>query len=322
MIEAVYDGSLEGFLGLFESLCGPSGAPPDRVRSNPPRALPRPSPGTSVPPPEQPELFGPSPAGPRNLSRDGEAMTLLGLFEGTRRHTGAAELFSVSSPAYGHFLYGWMSEFPIETALLRFAWKVIAAARQGGKNRPGGIKTAEARAAAERAGGDRGDPAVEAVLRASFKVGRELRRLQGLLRFSSPASPGSPGEAGGVIARCAPDHFVLPVLARHFSPRFGEIPWAIVDEKRELTLIGVPGGEPLVLPGILPAPGEPDIWEEHWRNYHRSINNGERENPRLQRQFMPARYWKYLPECSPPEPGTCETAVLRSWRPGPPVRSD
>jgi hypothetical protein len=300
MIEAVYDGSIQGLFGLLEGCGGtsPFGAPPDRVRGNPPRVLPHSSGG----PPEQPDFF--SPAGTRGGSRREEAAALLRLCGGSGPEPGAADLFSLSAPAYGHFLYGWMSEFPIETELVRFAWTVIAAAREAGKNLPGGISTPEARAAAEKAAGNRGDPATETVLRASFKTGRELHRLQGLLRFSAPLRPGREGYR---VARCAPDHFVLPALALHFSPRFGETPWAVVDEKRGLSLIGPPGKAPFFLPGEPPArppaAGEPDVWEEHWRNYHRSINNGERKNPRLQRQFMPARYWKYLPECFPPEAG-------------------
>ena len=36
--------------------------------------------------------------------------------------------------------------------------------------------------------------------------------------------------------------------------------------------------------------------EDLWRLYHRSINNESRNNPGLQRQFMPSRYRKYLNE--------------------------
>jgi len=36
------------------------------------------------------------------------------------------------------------------------------------------------------------------------------------------------------IARCEPDHLVLPALGPHFRERFGQTPWAIIDEKRRL----------------------------------------------------------------------------------------
>jgi probable DNA metabolism protein len=37
-------------------------------------------------------------------------------------------------------------------------------------------------------------------------------------------------------------------------------------------------------------------WEKLWQHYHKTINNESRNNPNLQRQFMPKRYWKYLTE--------------------------
>jgi probable DNA metabolism protein len=140
------------------------------------------------------------------------------------------------------------------------------------------------------------------VLAASYKVTREIHRLEGLLRFA-------PDIRQVYTARCAPDHFVLPSLADHFFKRFGDIPWVILDEKRELAVVCSPGGEPRLMPAAaLPSPdralpdaAEPakegrDPWETMWQNYHRVINNESRRNPSLQRQFMPVRYWKYLNE--------------------------
>jgi probable DNA metabolism protein len=194
-----------------------------------------------------------------------------------------------------------MSEFPIEAECIRFGGKVIAAAGAAAATAPGGITSAEARLAAEKARTDRGDPDVRTVLDAAYKVRHETDRLLGFLRFR-------PDSRGAYIARCAPDHFVLPRLAGHFSRRFGDTPWLIIDEKRGLCLLGDGKGEPrLSDPAALPRetssggedpgkdPGK-DPWEELWLTYHASINNPGRKNPGLQRQFMPLRYWKYLPE--------------------------
>jgi probable DNA metabolism protein len=118
--------------------------------------------------------------------------------------------------------------------------------------------------------------------------------MKGLLRFS-------PVEKGFYLARCAPDGFILPALGEHFLRRFGEVPWAIIDEKRNLMLIRRPGEAPrLEAAGsgtFAPGPGGP--WEDLWRLYHRSVTIENRKKPALQRQCMPARYWKYLPEMSP-----------------------
>jgi probable DNA metabolism protein len=122
--------------------------------------------------------------------------------------------------------------------------------------------------------------------------------MAGLLRFS-------PDSKGVYIARCAPDYFILPALAKHFTLRFGETPWVIIDEKRKLCLCRKNGGPARLLPakGLsdvaekgADAAGHKDSWEELWRLYHRSVNNESRNNPRLQQQFMPKRYQKYLPE--------------------------
>jgi hypothetical protein len=217
-------------------------------------------------------------------------------FGGNPQGGAAKELFEISANAYNDFIYGWMSELPIGADLIRFAWKVIAAGRAGGCE--GGNGSPEARRAAEQAACDRGDPSVGAVLAASYKVTREIHRLEGLLRFA-------PDIRQVYIARCAPDHFVLPSLGEHFFRRFGDIPWVILDEKRELAVVCPAGGEPRLMPAsaaqALPDMAEPakeglDPWEAMWQNYHRVINNESRRNPALQRQFMQIRYWKYLNE--------------------------
>jgi probable DNA metabolism protein len=116
----------------------------------------------------------------------------------------------------------------------------------------------------------------------------------GLLRFN-------PGSDNIWVAHCAPDHFILPSLAEHFTARFGDDPWAIIDEKRGLALVRQKGEDcsfgPLSLfPFLAAGVQEQDNWEDLWRHYHQAIIIENRKNPGLQRQLMPARYWKYLPE--------------------------
>lgn len=129
-------------------------------------------------------------------------------------------------------------------------------------------------------------------MKEAYKIEREIHRLLGLLRFS-------PTEDGVYVARCSPDHFILPVLAEHFTLRFGKIPWVIIDEKRSLCLCGdgVGPAKLFTLPETFSAEeNRKDSWEDLWRLYHKSINNESRSNPRLQCQFMPKRYQKYLTE--------------------------
>jgi len=193
-------------------------------------------------------------------------------------------LFELSVDAYYAVIHATMSGLPIKREICNFIEKVSKAGD---------------RAEADLAASDRGDSDVLAVLKAAYKVQVEIHRLTGLLRFS-------PDAAGVYIARCSPDYFILPALAEHFTLRFGETPWAIIDEKRKLRLEGGLQGESGVARLVAqPSSGQPaaatgkeagDSWEDLWRLYHRSVNNESRKNPRLQRQLMPERYHKYLPE--------------------------
>lgn len=284
MLRLSYDGTFEGLLTILAGVC--RGDPlPDRLTRIPP--------GTE---PEQPDLFGPG-------GLPGDA------FCPASREDAAAlaeEFFELSAGAYDSFLCGWMSEFPIAAECIRFGGKVFSAARSAAEAAGGGMGSPEARDGADRAAAGRGDPDVRTVLDAAYKVRYEAERLLGFLRFR-------PDCRGIYIARCAPDHFVLPRLAGHFFRRFGETPWLIVDEKRGLCLRGDGRGEPRLLnpaalsqetspggteePGLSSGEDPGDLpWEELWRTYHASINNPLRKNPGLQRQFMPLRYRKYLTE--------------------------
>jgi len=189
-------------------------------------------------------------------------------------------IFELSVDAYYAALYAQMSYKPIKKEITAFVEKVRRAGNRDEANR---VVT------------DRGDGDVLAVLKEAAKVTHEIHRLTGLLRFS-------PESDGVYTARCAPDNFILPALAEHFTLRFGETPWAIIDEKRGLCLRKINGSEAVLaysssgLSEAAPGKARTDSWEDLWRLYHKSINNESRKNPRLQRQFMPERYQKYLTE--------------------------
>jgi probable DNA metabolism protein len=120
-----------------------------------------------------------------------------------------------------------------------------------------------------------------------FRFNREFDRLRGLLRFAPEVCEDG---VTRYVARCAPDYFVLPLLAEHFAARFGNTAWAIIDERRGMTAKGGSAEKQ--------ANGETGNcnWEQLWRDYHRIISIEERKNPKLQKQFIPERYRKYLTE--------------------------
>jgi probable DNA metabolism protein len=209
------------------------------------------------------------------------------------------ELFELSVQGHSAVVRALASELPIQGEIADFTRRILDSAAEAEKNAPSKQAAQLAsREAADRAATDRGEHCVEAVLEAAFKVYRETDRLSGLLRFT-------PDSGGVYTAYCAPDHFTLPFLAEHFAGRFGSTPWAVIDEKRNIILSCRTGEEPRLhhraaAAAASAAPTEAsaaaDPWEGIWRNYHRAINIESRKNPRLQKQFMPERYRKYLSE--------------------------
>ncbi|MDR0720222.1 MAG: TIGR03915 family putative DNA repair protein [Treponema sp.] len=211
------------------------------------------------------------------------------------------ELCEVSAEGHSAVVRALASELPIQGEIADFVRRILDSAGEAERNAPSKQAAQLAsREAADRAATDRGERCVKAVLEAAFKVYRETDRLFGFLRFTP--------DCGGVYtAYCAPDHFTLPFLAEHFAARFGSAPWAIIDEKRNIVLSCRAGEGPRLhhraatAAGACAAPAgaAADPWEGIWRDYHRAINIESRKNPRLQKQFMPERYRKYLSELKP-----------------------
>jgi len=208
-------------------------------------------------------------------------ITLFPAFNGT-----AKNILELSYNAFDNILCAWLSELPLEREIAAFGGKIFSI-----------LKTdrgfEEKRTAAEKETQNRLDPDTLAVLKAMAKVYREIERMMGLLRFS-------PDSEGGFTARCRPDHFVLPALGEYFTSRFGGAPWKVIDEKRRLCL-GRRNGEKQKISFLKEEETAEKIkpddeWEELWKHYHKTINNEDRDNPDLQRQLMPKRYWQFLPE--------------------------
>jgi len=197
----------------------------------------------------------------------------------------ALSIYKLSSGAFDTILHVWLSEQPLEKELLTFIKKILSYAQN--------VNGSEQKSlAVESAINDRGDINVLTVLNTAGKVYHEVHRIMGLLRFS-------PEENGEYIAKCEPDHFILPALSVYFTARFCDTPWSIIDEKRGLKLRRLPG-EMAKINSInkteSSSADKSDKWKELWCHYHKTINNEDRNNPNLQRQLMPQRYWKYLPE--------------------------
>ncbi|MBN2484064.1 MAG: TIGR03915 family putative DNA repair protein [Candidatus Omnitrophica bacterium] len=124
------------------------------------------------------------------------------------------------------------------------------------------------------------------------KVSVEAHRMRGLVRFREL-------QDGWLYAPIETDHYVLPLIIRHFSQRLPQKQWFIHDIKRKKIAI-----HNLTYPRIFDVKNYrvPELSfkeAEHqkiWQEYFKNIAIKDRKNVRLQRQFMPKRYWKYLTE--------------------------
>ena len=157
-------------------------------------------------------------------------------------------------------------------------------------------------------GGDIGanvtDPAVRRVQGLARKAGRELHRLTGLLHFEEL-------EDGLLWASCTPESDITGVLALHFARRMPGERWVICDVRRGTALYHTDGTlrpaelDPEALASLrqrAQLPGrtaDSDPYARLWRTYFDTIAIRPRTNLRLQRQFMPKRFWQFLPEKTP-----------------------
>ncbi len=125
----------------------------------------------------------------------------------------------------------------------------------------------------------------------SRKVFSEMHLFLGILRFKRLKN-------GLYYAKIEPDNNITMLLSNHFTDRLSDQPWIIHDAKRDIYALYdtervVFSNEPIPIPE--------DQWgdetfEKLWKRYFKTIAIESRNNPKLQKQFMPRRYWKNLIE--------------------------
>jgi probable DNA metabolism protein len=136
------------------------------------------------------------------------------------------------------------------------------------------------------------DPAVAAVHRAAQRTRHEAHRFKGLLRFRET-------EDGLLYAPFRPDADILAHLAAHFAIRLGDRRWLIHDVRRDLGALYDGRHWAIGALTLETAPtfsAEEGEWQELWRAFFDHIAIPERTNARLQKRFMPMRYWEFLVE--------------------------
>jgi len=136
------------------------------------------------------------------------------------------------------------------------------------------------------------DERVHCIHRLGQKVKAEKHRLLGLLRFQLLKNH-------IYYAAIEPDHNIVELLAPHFASRMADQDWIIHDLKREIAAVYNQHewiSTALTSEHVLELEREEEHYQKLWKQYFDSIAISNRINPRLQKQFMPRRYWKHLVE--------------------------
>ncbi|WP_321435784.1 TIGR03915 family putative DNA repair protein [uncultured Bacteroides sp.] len=188
----------------------------------------------------------------------------------------------LSSTALSCLTACWLSELPeIDILLFRYIRKAIDA--------PGSIEL------------NFGDTDVLEVTKICKKVANERERVLQFLRFQKAAD-------GTFFAAIEPMYNVLSLVVSHFQDRFADQKWLVYDLKREygyyydlstVTEVRFEDKESHLLSGILSDDlmvQDEKLFQQLWKEYFKSIAIKERLNPKLHKQHLPVRFWKYLTE--------------------------
>jgi len=136
------------------------------------------------------------------------------------------------------------------------------------------------------------DEKVLPVHKAAKSVQRERHLILGILRFKSLHDD-------LYYASYEPHHNVTALLISHFSKRLSNQNWIIHDVKRNIAAVYDKSNCVITdLPGkIYRQPiAKADEYENLFKEFFNSVCIKERINPKLQKQFLPKRYWKHLIE--------------------------
>ncbi len=135
-------------------------------------------------------------------------------------------------------------------------------------------------------------PAVQSAMITCEKVRREIDRIYGFLRFHETVS-------GAFYSAYSPDNDLTELIMPHFIARFKTASFIIHDVKRHIA--GIYNGKESI---ITEVPNDATVvfseqengFLELWKKYYHTVAIPERKNTKQMKQYMPVRYWKFLPE--------------------------
>ncbi|UZA07669.1 TIGR03915 family putative DNA repair protein [Moraxella bovis] len=146
---------------------------------------------------------------------------------------------------------------------------------------------------------DHAHPDVMALNQTVKSVGRERHRMKAFVRFEHTTD-------GVYFAKINPDFNVLPLITNHFKARYQDQDFAIYDIKRGYGILSRQGDTDVqMIVGIDDdvLTDSRSVWSDDearyqrfWQGYFANVTIKERINPKLHKQYLPVRYWRYLSE--------------------------
>lgn len=145
------------------------------------------------------------------------------------------------------------------------------------------------------------DPQILDIRKASRRVTQEAMRMLQFVRFQLTKD-------SIYFSGIRPRYDVLPMTLKHFKDRFADQHWLVYDMKRdygfyynlhsvdEVTLNDQSFNSQTGKVPLNVLEEEESHYQNLWYDYCQSITIRERLNPKVQKQHMPKRYWKFLPE--------------------------
>ena len=146
-----------------------------------------------------------------------------------------------------------------------------------------------------------GDPCVLEVSKIFRKVSKEADRVRMFVRFQKTLDE-------IYFASFEPQYNVIPLSVKHFENRFPDQKWIIYDIRRKYGFYyDLEGVSEIRFDQIKMNPSDGSIdqsmvapneklFQQLWKTYFDNMAIKERINPRLHKQLLPKRFWKYLPE--------------------------
>jgi probable DNA metabolism protein len=135
------------------------------------------------------------------------------------------------------------------------------------------------------------EPCVFKAMEYIKKVGFEIHRFHGFIRFMETAS-------GALYAPFSPDNDICDLLAPHFRKRLPEFPFVLHDVKRKKATVydGKNTFNAYLPQANVVISADETEWQSLWKGYYQAVNIPCRERIKQMKGYMPIRYWDFLPE--------------------------